>query len=225
MRALLVAAASLLVTVPAAPAAFDHLVVGVRSLDVGVAQFEQLTGVRAVIGGKHPGRGTENALVSLGSGSYLEIIAPQPGATLSAEDNRMRRLDRLTVIDWAVHVPDVDGAAAALRRAGLSTGPPQPGARLTPSGERLEWTTFGVGDPPIGGAPFFIHWSANTRHPSTTAPGGCAIEHFVVRDPSAERLRAALKALDVETVRVQAGTPRIEAALRCGSTPVILTSG
>ena len=59
-------------------AQFDHLVVAARSLDEGVAEFERLTGVKAGVGGKHPGRGTENALVSFGGGKYLEIIGRRP---------------------------------------------------------------------------------------------------------------------------------------------------
>src|SRR6185436_9550637 len=82
-------------------AQLDHIVVGIRSLDEGIAQFEQLTGVKAGIGGKHPGRGTENALVSLGGGSYLEILAPQASASLSPQDQPLRNLARLTIIDWA----------------------------------------------------------------------------------------------------------------------------
>ena len=58
----------------------DHLMVAIRSLPDGIAEFERMTGIKAVVGGKHPGRGTENALVSLGDGSYLEIIAPQADA-------------------------------------------------------------------------------------------------------------------------------------------------
>src|SRR5687768_18558203 len=75
----------------AAPLAqFDHLVVAVRSLEEGVAEFERLTGIKAGVGGKHPGRGTENALVSFGGGKYLEILAPQAGAALSPRDEGMR---------------------------------------------------------------------------------------------------------------------------------------
>ena len=113
---------------------FDHLVVAIRSLAEGMAEFEGATGVRPVVGGKHPGRGTENALVSLGGGKYLEIIAPQPGAPLSAMDEGMRKLDRLQIIGWAVSVSEVDAAVAALKAAGVATTPPQPGSRITPGG-------------------------------------------------------------------------------------------
>jgi hypothetical protein len=202
----------------------DHLVVAIRSLPEGVAQFEALTGVKAGIGGKHPGRGTENALVSLGGGSYLEIIAPQAGVKLSSDDEGMRGLSKLTVRGWAVRVPEVDQAVASLKGAGFQTSPPQPGARLTPSGERLDWMTFGLAGAPIASAPFFIRWSPNTRHPSTTAPGGCALERLAIHDPAADRLGAALAALDVSGVGVATGVARIEVALTCGSKHAVLAS-
>jgi hypothetical protein len=60
---------------PAAPTVhIDHILLGIDDLDRGMDLFEQRSGVRPVQGGKHPG-GTHNALVSLGDGTYLEIIA------------------------------------------------------------------------------------------------------------------------------------------------------
>lgn len=205
-------------------ARLDHIVVAIRGLDEGIAQFEQLTGVKAGVGGRHPGRGTENALVSLGGGAYLEIIAPQPGASLSPRDETMRALERLTIVDWAVSVPEVDGAVAALKSAGFSASPAQPGARLTPAGERLDWTTFALSGAEIDGAPFFIRWSPNTRHPSTTAPSGCSLDRLVVQDPSSDRLTTAMNALDVSRVTIATGAARIEATLTCGSKRATLTS-
>lgn len=212
-------------SVPSAPVAqFDHLVVAVRSLDEGVAEFERLTGIKAAAGGKHPGRGTENALVSFGGGKYLEILAPQAGATLSPRDEGMRKLDRLRIINWAISVSDVAGAVAALKGAGFTATPPQPGSRVTPLGERLEWTTFGLADPAITLAPFFINWSAATKHPSTTAPGGCEMPELKITDPASERLSAALGALGVSGVTYAKGPLRIDATLRCGSKTAALTT-
>jgi hypothetical protein len=198
-------------------AQIDHLVVAVRSLPEGIAEFERLTGVKATIGGKHPGRGTENALVSLGGGRYFEIIAPQEGAQLSAMDEPMRGLDRLHIINWAVKLNDVDAAARALKGAGFETTPPQPGSRVTPSGERLEWTTLGLADRAIAMAPFFIRWSPATKHPSTTAPGGCDLTRLTITGPQSDRLAAALNALKVEGVSYSNGTSKIEAIVTCGA--------
>jgi hypothetical protein len=218
----LAATSSTFSTSVALHAQVDHLVVGVRSLAEGIAQFERLTGVKAAIGGTHPGRGTENALVSLDNGSYLEIIAPQPDAKLAPQNEGMRGLVNLKVIAWAIRVSDVDEAVAALKAAGFATTGPQPGARVTPTGERLEWRTFGLADRTIGVAPFFIKWATTTKHPSTSAPGGCSLEGLEVQDPASERLAAALSALDVTGATFARGEPGVEATLRCGTKTVIL---
>jgi Glyoxalase-like domain len=209
---------------PALHAQVDHLVVAIRSLPEGIAEFERLIGIKAVVGGRHPGRGTENALVSLGGGKYLEIIAPQAGAALSPRDESMRKLDRLRIITWAVSVGDVGEAVTALKGVGFASTPPQPGSRVTPSGERLEWTTFGLADPTIAAAPFFIRWSPATKHPSTTAPGGCTVATLTVHDPASDRLAAALASLGVDGVAYATGAVRIEATLTCGSKTATLTT-
>ena len=64
----------------------DHLILGINDLQHGIAVFNRLTGVTPRPGGEHPGRGTHNALVSLGDGRYLEIVAPistHPDSTLA----------------------------------------------------------------------------------------------------------------------------------------------
>ena len=162
-------------------AQFDHLVVAVRSLDEGIAEFERLTGIKAGVGGKHPGRGTENALVSFGGGKYLEIIAPQAGVTLGRATSRCGSSIACGSSTGRSASATSEGAVAALKGAGFAATPPQPGSRVTPSGERLEWTTFGLADPAIAVAPFFINWSAATKHPSTTAPGGCEMAELTIR--------------------------------------------
>jgi Glyoxalase-like domain len=88
---------------------------------------------------------------------------------------------------------------------------------VTPAGTRLEWRTFRLADQTIASAPFFIEWSSSTKHPSTSAPGGCSLGVLKVHDPASERLAAALSALGVADVAVVKGEPGIEATIECGS--------
>lgn len=52
----------------------DHIVIAVQDLEAAVADYRAL-GFQVVIGGRHPGRTSHNALVVFADGAYLEIIA------------------------------------------------------------------------------------------------------------------------------------------------------
>jgi hypothetical protein len=193
----------------------DHLILGIRDLDEGIRQFEERTGVRPVVGGEHPGRGTRNALVSLGNRHYIEILAPQVKAPDSDRVRPLRVLADLTPIGWAVSAADMDAARRRLGAAGFTVSEIKPGSRARPDGSLLEWKTFEIEKPEIAGVPFFIRWGDGTTHPSEDAPGGCRLERMRVVTPSADDLRRAFAALPLE-VAVEAGArSAMEVTLRC----------
>src|SRR5215217_7589729 len=97
----------------------DHLVYAVPELDAGVAQIEGLLGARAVPGGRHAGRGTRNALLALGSRTYLEIIGPdttqaQPPSWFSVGELTTARL-----VTWAAAATDLDAVSNTAARNGM----------------------------------------------------------------------------------------------------------
>jgi catechol 2,3-dioxygenase-like lactoylglutathione lyase family enzyme len=206
-------------------AALDHVMVGVPDLEEGIAVFTAATGVEPIRGGQHPGRGTENALVSLGHGVYLEIIAPLRGA--STDDpmvNSLRALKRPTALGWALQVNDAASARAFLRERGFEVTEAQAGSRRTPSGSLLEWNAFGLPLSSTAAVPFFIEWSAPTRHPSTTAPGGCAIEALEIHDPTASTISRLVTAVGVRVPVHNAEQTNIVIKLKCGARYVEYTT-
>jgi probable HAF family extracellular repeat protein len=86
----------------------DHLVYATPDLDRGVDEIEKLLGVRATFGGKHPGRGTKNALIALGPNSFLEIVAPDPDQP-APKDPRpfFKGLTESRLVRWFINSRDI----------------------------------------------------------------------------------------------------------------------
>src|SRR6202050_48882 len=125
------------VSVRDATDAFDHILLGAPDLDVGIRWVEERTGVRAKFGGNHPGAGTRNALLSLGTRHYLEIIAPDPAQPSAPDVRKLRQLSSPSIIQWAIHTEDIAAAKRLVEAAGIKTVGPQPGSRQRPDGKVL----------------------------------------------------------------------------------------
>jgi hypothetical protein len=187
---------------PNVPPMLDHILLGCSDLDQGIAFVEQHTGVRPAIGGAHPGRGTRNALLSLGEMHYLEVIAPDPaqaGQKISRESmvNTLKALAAPRIIDWAVHTSDIAGVADRLRKEGIAFDGPTPGSRKRPDGNVLHWQTLNLVDDQDGLLPFFIQWSADSVHPSVDAPPGCKLQSFTAAAPDSSALAAKFHQLGI----------------------------
>ena len=194
-RSFLSAAGALALPVRAAtkvPAAFDHMLLGCGDLEKGIAFVEQKLGVQASFGGVHPGRGSRNALLSLGERRYLEVIAPDPAQPRSTDVRGLYQLDAPRLIGWAAHVDDMDALIKKLTAAKVALKPMSPGSRQRPSGQMLRWKALSLLDDEGGLLPFFIEWSKDSPHPSTDAPAGCRLERFELGTPQPAPLRARL---------------------------------
>ena len=138
----------------------DHILVGSPDLDAGIKFVEERTGVRAAFGGVHPGAGTRNALLSLGTNRYLEIIAPDPKQPATDDKRNLGSLEEPVIVGWAQHPGDVEAFARRLKGEGVDVVGPQPGSRKRPDGRVLNWKTLALRDDGNGLFPFFIEWGA-----------------------------------------------------------------
>lgn len=181
----------------------DHLIFAVADLDDGIRQLEERLGVRPVVGGHHPKGVTKNALLSLGERCYLELIALRDDIETPEERRWMLDAKDVRPLGWAVSSPGLEETKSRLDAVGLHTSDVVPGERLTPDGQRLEWSTASL-TRRLPGAPFFIHWSDDTPHPASTSPEGCTLTSLTVASPEFERLGMLVEALDLD-VRVILG--------------------
>ena len=116
----------------------DHLMWGAPSLEAGMTEAERLFGVAPAPGGAHPGRGTCNALLSLGASAYLEVIAPDPAQSLEGNlGGRLAGLSAPALITWAAAAPRLESLAAAAAGLGLSARGPAATKRKAPAGGLL----------------------------------------------------------------------------------------
>ena len=194
----------------------DHLVYATPDLDAALDDLEARLGVRAVLGGRHPGRGTYNALISLGADHYLEIIGPDPQQHDVAQPRSFGLDDLATPLlrTWAAKAPDIDARVERARAAGYDPGSARAMSRERPDGVTLAWhlTQSGL---PVGGwlVPFLIDWG-ESPHPALSAPGGVALDSLRAEHPTPDAIRPLLVALDVVLDVDEGPEPRLIARLR-----------
>jgi catechol 2,3-dioxygenase-like lactoylglutathione lyase family enzyme len=196
------------------PPMLDHILLGCNDLQRGIDFVEQHTGVRAAFGGVHPGRGTQNALLSLGIRRYLEIIAPDPQQNASAELlSMLKKLTEPRLVGWAAHPGDIQVLAADLAKAGIIAEGPTPGSRKRPDGNVLHWKTLNLKDDANGLLPFFIEWSADSPHPSADAPSGCQLLRFELLTPDPGALAKTTARLMLTAPIAKGTSPQLHAVI------------
>jgi hypothetical protein len=194
----------------------DHLVFTVPDLEEGTALIEERLGVRPAPGGKHTGRGTHNALLSLGNGAYLEVIAPDPeqGEVTTPRAFGLDQPGPPRLYTWAAKAPDIERQMEAARRAGYE-GAVLPMSRDLPDGVTLRWVltypTPVLGD---GVVPFLIRWEPGP-HPSETSPGGCTLVSLRGEHLEPAPVRALLAAMELQLPVDEGPAAALIATVQC----------
>jgi hypothetical protein len=208
----------------------DHITVARSDLAALRATFAK-AGIETEYGGKHSNGSTEMALASFPDGSYLELIAPQPGHDASAHYWAPFMLKNGGPCAWAVRSADIAGDEKRLRDAGIEVQSARNG-RSRPDGVELKWETANVGPGSAGSFfPFLIHDETPrdrrvypSGKPTTTKISGVRFVFIAVRDLNAavSKYRAAFGL----------GEPRFEENAAFGGrlasfpgSPVVLVGG
>ncbi len=209
---------------PALLARVDHLVYATPDLDRGISEIEAMFGVKARPGGQHPGRGTRNALVSLGPTTYLEIFAPDPTQPFP-ETARAFGLDNLKssrLVAWYVKSEDLDKARREAVRAGVPLGEIRSGSRRRGDGVEISWRFT---DPMVlvadGIVPLFIDWG-QSPHPAESAERGASLTALRAEHPDAPRVRLMLQKIRIDLPVDSGPAPALIAVIDCPKGRVVL---
>src|SRR5262245_27306715 len=193
----------------------DHLVYAAPDLNRGVEEVEKLLGVRATPGGQHPGRGTRNALITLGPSTYLEIIAPDPEQP-HPKTPRPFGIDGLKesrLVAWAAKGDDLGRLRNEAERKGARLGEVISGSRRRADGVLLSWRYT---DPRTvladGLVPFFIDWG-QSPHPARTAAQGASLIALRAEHPDAQRVQRLLRGLGIDLPVQTGATPALVAII------------
>ncbi|HLI29929.1 MAG TPA: VOC family protein [Terriglobia bacterium] len=206
------------------PSSLDHIILGSSDIQQGIAWMEELTGVRALFGGVHPGRGTCNAVLQLGSHRYLEIVAPDPLQAPQSRYADLRVLREPRLIAWAVRARDIVALAKKAGGAGIAITGPNDGSRARPDGKILRWKFFRLQDDRSGLLPFFIEWNRKSIHPSVDAPAGCRLDRYHLQSEEWQALTQICQELDVDVTIKHGKEPLLRAHISSPKGEVELTS-
>ncbi len=169
---------------------FDHLVHAVRDLPAAMAMYRR-RGFDVRPGGRHPGRGTHNAIIRFGL-DYLELISIHDRSELEAAGRAQGLaafLDRHAegLAAFALATRDIDGLARRFRATGLEAVGPFAMDRLRPDGRRLSWRLLIPGGEAYRRPwPFFIQWDLPDAErlqwegPASHPNGARALEEVMV---------------------------------------------
>jgi hypothetical protein len=195
----------------------DHLVWFCPELEAGEKYFEERLARAPAYGGVHPGLGTRNSLLSLGEGTYLEILARDPAQEKGNLEGELAAIQGCGLYHWAIAGVRLEEIAARAREAGFDASEIVSGARTGPDGQTLAWRLVGLRNHEFGAlVPFFIDWG-RSRHPSADAPRGGALKTLQLFSPGARRLNRLFDRLGIGFTINQGPAPKLQATIEGGN--------
>ncbi|WP_169747833.1 VOC family protein [Pseudonocardia acaciae] len=203
--------------------AVDHLVIAVPDLPAAVRRYRDELGFVVGAGGRHPGKGTRNALIAL-DGCYLELITvADPAEARRAGRGELVRFlagGGSGLVAYALATADLDAAVGRLARAGVAVTGPFPMRREGGDGRAVRWRlAVPFGNQYLVWWPFLIQWQDPGRDwpgagPAPSHPNGVrGLAELWVESTDVAGARAFFTAL---------GVPEVDGRYRIGTTDLVL---
>ncbi|HSW93001.1 MAG TPA: VOC family protein [Gammaproteobacteria bacterium] len=159
----------------------DHIVLAVPNLKKAIDDLQENFGITAIIGGKHVGFGTHNALLGIGQPAkkmYLEIIAIDPEDTTPHKNyffGLQKEMKESYVAAWCLRCEmgdDIEKINQKMSQMGVKYqhGSVRQMQRQMPTSAILSWRIAAAEEQLIASAgqvPFLICWDDFHSHPTS----------------------------------------------------------
>jgi len=184
----------------------DHIVLAVPDLEETTKEFKDKYNLDLVYGGKHESFGTHNALLNLGNGCYLEVLAPDQNNT-TFDGPRWMGADlshQPVICRWALKSNNLIKDQESLQKINPAYGNIIEGSRQKTDGSTLQWQMIKpLAFPLVDIAPFMVDWTASDSHPTDSLPSSCHLVSIEFAHAEAEKMMTLFKDLDLEeTIKV-----------------------
>lgn len=189
----------------------DHLVYAVPDLAQAISEFELKLGIAPVFGGQHLTKGTKNALLNLGDGAYLELLA------LDLTNDRVQSprwmgidlIEQPQMVRWALKTDQINQVSRQLSAFHPAHGQIETGERQQANGEFLRWQMcLPTATPVVDILPFFVDWSSSRHHPCDQLEKGCSLQEIQLFHPQPQSIEPLFEALNIP-LTIQEGTQAI----------------
>lgn len=188
----------------------DHIIWACPDLESGIDQFEEMSGVRAVAGGKHPKLGTHNALMHLGNRSYLEIVAPDPDHDGGPWSRSLQQLTKPILLHWVIARSKLGDYTKGLSGLIGSDNEVSSIARHHPTLGELSWEILLLPQHDYGClVPFLIDWGDST-HPTELLEQQCTLRNVRISTPDLPNMMKVASWLGIDAEFAEASKPKLE---------------
>ena len=160
-----------------------------------------MTGIRPTFGGYHTTQGTKNAVVNLGEGRYLELLAIDED-NVSIPAPRWMGVDFLEkphITRWSLKSNDLLRDSNILKTYQGDMGKVQGGQRKMTNGKLLTWEmSMPLSSPQVEIIPFMTDWQQSEVHPTDSMPEEFQFIGLQFFHPAPPSVAEILKKLGVE---------------------------